>query len=544
MKKILSLLIVFCVISGMFGVVGCGNEIEIDQTKTQLYIGNYNGGIGTEWLKVLGAAFEESVKDESFQSGRQGVQIIVDNGKDQYVGEQVLSAMQSARQDVFFTQDIDYEYAAKNGYFADITDIVTEKFDTVDLGDGIKTYSIEDKMSDLSRDFFKIDGKYYALEYISAIRGIIFDVDLFCSKRLYFLKNGTINGSIDSPDDELAPGPDGIENTFDDGLPETWEQFKKLMAEMIRRGVTPFTWSGLYTYPREALFSTIWASYEGYNDYTLNNTFHGTTTGGVSIDETTAWKLAGQNGKLAAATAIYDIVSNPKNYSEKAFKTSQTHTGAEEEFLFSTTTSNPIAMLLEGAYWENEASGVFNDMVSFNGPQYARENRRFSYLPIPKFVGTDGVPDQVNQAATVSTDGMFLTFINAYTKKMELAKRFLQFIHSNEMLSKFNSITGVTKSFRYVMTKQDYEQMSYYQKTVYDIYRSSDVVNGQLVTARKRKENKSYFNYWSFQIKMSNGMVYTDPFVAFRDSIKEGGSLTAADWYGSYLNNYNSNTWK
>ena len=54
---------------------------KIDETKTQLYVFNFSGGYGTEWVANAKAKFEELNKDVSWQEGKTGVQIIIDNQK-------------------------------------------------------------------------------------------------------------------------------------------------------------------------------------------------------------------------------------------------------------------------------------------------------------------------------------------------------------------------------------------------------------------------------------------------------------------------------
>lgn len=70
------------------------------------------------------------------EDGKLGVEVIVDPGTDNYTGTTIVSTMPSNRQDIYFTQNVTYSYAVQQGVLADITDIVTEKFDTVDLGEG------------------------------------------------------------------------------------------------------------------------------------------------------------------------------------------------------------------------------------------------------------------------------------------------------------------------------------------------------------------------------------------------------------------------
>ena len=66
----------FLSISLLVVTAGCGarSTVEIDSSKTTLTVGNWNGGVGTEWLESAIKKFEEKYKDVSFEEGKKGVQ--------------------------------------------------------------------------------------------------------------------------------------------------------------------------------------------------------------------------------------------------------------------------------------------------------------------------------------------------------------------------------------------------------------------------------------------------------------------------------------
>ena len=75
-KGLITVLAAAMAIASMTTLVGCGPRGEqIDATKTQLHVSNYDGGFGTEWLYAAKDRFTELVKDVSFESGKTGVQI-------------------------------------------------------------------------------------------------------------------------------------------------------------------------------------------------------------------------------------------------------------------------------------------------------------------------------------------------------------------------------------------------------------------------------------------------------------------------------------
>lgn len=533
-KIIVAVSVMLFVFLPFLSACGPDETIIIDETKTQLYAGVYDGGFGREWLFELGSRFEEKYADVSFEPGKKGVQVVYDGNKDQFVGESVLTAAKFNRQDLYFTQDTNYYDGISRGVFADITDIVTEKFDTVDFGDGSKVYSIEDKIPGDVKDYLNKDGKYYALQYASPVASLIYDVDLFCKKKLYFLEDGTINGSIDNPNQQLLNG---------NGLPATWPQFKQLMDEMVKRNLLPFTWCGQYAYQRNSFYLQLWANYEGYNDYVVNATFNGELKDGRVIDESNAYLLAESHGRRAALQACYDIVSNDKYFSSDAFKTTQSHTYAQEEFIYSTVTSKPIAMFIEGMFWETEAKGVFADMA-MDGDEYSQNVRRFAAMPIPRFVGMPGIADQTSDENVFVAYGNSICFVNAHSSKLELAKSFLQFFHSNESMSKFNSMTGTIMNLKYKMSESDYNAMTYFQKSVYDQF---DNGGRKVVTpytgqsghqSTFRVKNNAYFTYWTGNPILINQMAYAEPLKSFYVN-----KFSVDQWWDSFSQLYNKDTW-
>ena len=71
-----------------FGVTACGGrqgeyDEGVDTDRMQLYVSNYDGGFGTDWLRDVKAAFEAEYADVSFDGGKTtGIQIMIDPNKD------------------------------------------------------------------------------------------------------------------------------------------------------------------------------------------------------------------------------------------------------------------------------------------------------------------------------------------------------------------------------------------------------------------------------------------------------------------------------
>ena len=95
------------------GAVGCatpagpggGTSVEAtDATRTQLYVFNFDGGYGSEWLAKAKARYEALHAEDVYEEGKKGVQIIVTNTKTGREG----AAIRHNTEEIYFTEAIQY----------------------------------------------------------------------------------------------------------------------------------------------------------------------------------------------------------------------------------------------------------------------------------------------------------------------------------------------------------------------------------------------------------------------------------------------------
>jgi len=489
MKNAYRKLVVFPVLVGAVTCVSScirrGEDEKIDSSKTQLFIANMNGGYGYQWLEAAKQRFETKFADYAGENGKKGVQIIVDNSKEN--GTYVLDTMSSSRDEIYFSENIYYNDFVSSGKVLDITDIVTEK-----LTEYGESKSIADKLTKQQKDYFEVNGKYYGLPHYEGIYGIVYDVDLFDENSLYFSvnKDNGNEGFVVSKDDTKSTGPDGISGTYDDGLPATYDDFYALCNRMTTLGIKPISWTGQYQKYVTNLCTALQVSAEGLDQMMLNWTLDGEATNLVSsIDETTGqvtlseptritnsngYLLSKQAGKYYALKFIEQIIQNNWYY-DLSFNNSQSHIGAQEDFLYGRFSSkkDTIGMLIEGSWWENEADGIFSDMsVKYSENKAGRHARRFGYLPLPK------APGQELGKATYIDYLLSAAFINSNiaSNKIDLAKKFLQFVNTDESLIEFTKITSATKALQYEIPEADMSSLSYFAKNLINIKKTSEIV--------------------------------------------------------------------
>jgi hypothetical protein len=557
MKKIYQVTLLFLMI---FMLIACEVEVlpddqkpideNINEDATQLFVGNLLGGYGEGWLRSAKAKFEKEFEDYSFEPNKKGVQVIIDSHRHTYKGDVLASKITGLKQEVFFTESVQYYEFVNQNRLADISDIVKEE-----LTNYGESRSIEDKLSTQQKDFLTAkDGKYYALPFYEAYSGINYDIDLFVEKRFYFSaqNNNGNNGFIMSNDEKKSNGPDGISGTYDDGLPATYDEFLKLLDYMANKGVTPLIWTGQYQEYVNKFAAALAVDADGFDNSYMSYSFDGSLStivdsidakGVVSYKPKTNINLDNgyltfqTSGRYYALKLIDSIVKNSKFYSNNAFNNSISHIGAQETFLYSKYFSNsPIAMLIEGSYWENEATGIFNDMMSQGlGDEASKYNRNFGFMPYPKPTSS-----QVGEPITLLDFNYSMAFINGNVNetKLAVAKAFLQFIHTDKLLADFTIQTNTPKPYDYSITDDQKGQLSTYGKSLIYLHENGQVLYPYHYNRVYVQDPGNLNTTQTFQGSI-NGTPYNLPSLA----LKENRDVDATNYFWSIANKYNKKWW-
>ena len=487
--------------------VACGDQggIDIDPEKTQLYIGNYDGGMGHVWLDHLVKGFEEKYATTSFEKDKTGVQIIVENSKD-LGGATLISTMSSKKNELYFTESAVYYEFINAGLLLDITDVLT----TPQADDGNKT--IESKMNDVQQAYFKTEeDKYYAVPHYAGYTGIIYDIDLFNEKELFIAKNGAPSEKLQdggsfkmyrftNAEGEKSAGPDGKYGTTDDGLPATYDEFFKLCDEMVKKQVTPFVYTGQYPTYTNWFLTALQADYEGpeelsailnldgstakdilkiqksangqYTDDRSGDKFNIVEAGDVELTNQNGYMMFAQKGKLEALRFMERVFSNPSYYYNSCIGSTFSHRAAQSAFLLNgigTSAEQPIAFLLDGIWWEEEATADFEYAAAKFGSQYSKANRNIGLMPLPK-----ADESKIGEGVTVMDLNKTTIFISSKIakKKVELAKMFLAYSCSDEALRDFTTTTYCPKALTYDMG-DDYDNLNSYGKNIWNVYKDA-----------------------------------------------------------------------
>ena len=461
MKKLISTVLAGTFISAsLVGLVGCRLENPnniIDADKVQLYVANYNGGIGDKWLYSVKERFEEEYSDYQLD-GKTGVQVILDSDKD-CGGKTLSGTIGGDPNEVYFTQQVNYEQFVGDGLIRDITGLVTAQ----NAEDGNK--KIVDKFYDSDKENLSVDGKYYAIPHYEFYVGLTYDAYMFESEKLYFADTIAADGTRDfiiNKNTKKSCGPDGKYNTYDDGLPSSYQEFYKMLDKVKTKGYA-MVFSGEQTHYSHMLPTALYANYVGVDGVNVNlnfnsngkeleviKSFSGTkpniTKEVISEENGNQYLINNQAGIYYGLELAAKIFGDPSYYYPDSASGSFSFISAQEAFLESGLSGGKrIAMFIDGSYWYNEAVSygtvdrIAEDYVLFATQKDPR------FMPLPRQYS--GTVTEGNGATPVLVDGASsYAFINATTKpeKVDLAEKFLAFCYTDEELINFTKNSGGT----------------------------------------------------------------------------------------------------
>lgn len=468
-KKALCLLIALVLSTGTLSLFGCGGgkeEEKVDETKTQIYVGNQNYGFGDAWLKSAIKKFEEANADVSFEDGKTGVQIFYTNGS-AFGSNTLLQTIKTQGCDIFFGENTQYYDFISGGAMLDITDIVTEKLTKYG-----ESRSIADKLNGAYSSYLKTaerkdsSGKvvvkencYYALPNYECSYMLTYNKTYFDENSYFFDAFGNICKK--STDDGLSAGPDGIPDNYDDGLPATFEQFFELCARIDDDGGIPICWPGTIDSYKNVYITSLLAGIEGKAQYELGFNFNGTKAThlvkvdgsgnpvfsdgkpvldeATAIDEANGYKIFRQAGKYYAIKFFEDIIDNDYYCGEN-----RNHLDNQMDFIRSNYEGSKIAMLFDGNYWTNEAEEAIDSIVNGGfGASSANEVKdNFAVMPFPRPNATEFTG---KNSYSIGANDLAFIYAEIPVNRVKAAKAFFQYLYTDEALKDYTSIVGAAR---------------------------------------------------------------------------------------------------
>lgn len=582
MKKIYKLLaVLFGVTFLMSGLAGCnrgdGDVQRVDSQKTQLYVKYYSGGLGNAWLDQCMADFETKFADYSFEEGKRGIQFMKDFEK---ITIQVDLVAGNPSQ-LFIMEGSDYNEFVSKGVLMDLTDIVTSP--AVTGPDQKESETISSKISAERQSYYNVgtasEPAYYGIPFYESSLSAIYNVDLFDEQGWYlradadtenmtyedlqsyekvyslFVRPGSDAARSAGPDGKTAAA--GEAYGYDDGLPATYKDFQALLTCIVSSSVYPFIWNGYSTDYLTSFALEAWANNSGCDEIKLSLTMgesgkssltlvdlNGDGTikkengepvlrSSTEITEDNGYLLHLQEGKLDALSLVKMMIG--AGYYGDSFSPSFSHRMAQGYFINGYekgTVDKPIAMLIDGSWWNSEAR---TDYTSEN----ERMTKRFATLPLPSPEKRESGEEVRNVKISERSSWMFIKK-NCDPAALKAAKMFMSYLQSDEALNTFSVNTDMLRAMDYEVTEQNLNKMSYYGRDNYRLSRAetTDWVDWvPMSDATKSNPSLVEANVWGF----SNGSI-SNPFIYFA----ENRSATVEDYFLDIYNYYcgdNGSNW-
>lgn len=474
--------------------------------KQRITFSVYNGGTGTQWIEDMA---------DIWNKNNDKYHITIRPEKIDYL----LTELQTTpTADAYYTANANYYSAVKGGLIEDLSDILTRKMegDTKTIGEKFEARPAWYK------DWKKIgtnDGKgMYLLPYADMFNGISFDYDLFRDRGWLIPADGNdeqvladltaqgiqynlsptanvpeilCNGYTgelahfyyDVNEQIMCAGKDGLYGTYDDGQPTTEAEWNTMLAK-ISADAKVFLWSGMYDAYVNMTFEAVMAQYSGLDAFNAWITFDSngkevTMTDGtkkvITIDN--GYEVYGLDGYKRAFEFMNKYFNNSL-YNHPKCKSNITHLEAQNLYLlgFYEQADNPLtAMLLDGAWWENEARAMFEALAESGETDRGYGKRDYRYMLLPKLDGQKGIDGAGNGSVlTIQNSGTVMVPKMADKEKLSAVKDFIAYTMSDANLRKFTVQTGVVNPYYYELTAEDRDNMTPLANATWDIYHDTN----------------------------------------------------------------------
>lgn len=555
-KNVLKPIILAGLTIGAVSLAGCGRGSggDLDETKLNLFLYHYQGGMGNKWLYNNIEKYEKLHAKDKY-GDKTGVHIVVDESttRPNSVG------IKTEKYSLYFYEELDFNSFYDSDSLEEITDVVNSN-------PYEPSKSIASKLTETQQNYFGVgDGankKYYAVPYYSTTTGITYNKTIFDENDFYFKAGYETETGLEakfSCSSEKSAGPNGIAGDYDDGLPVTYQDFYDLCDYMKSCQIVPFTCYEKndqdYT---SFLLSALAASHEGAKENIVNYTMDGEITvaemegegvafnadGTVKTSKVTVdpsyngtgtsngYNVQRSFGKYYALSFMRKLVDEwDKGWSASVVSANNSQFDVQNWFIDSQFGTNPatdwqkgkpIGMMIEGNWWYSEATAHINGLS-----ERQKSQLDYGWMPLPRANRTDA-----NTKLTYLDTAGSMSFVNKSRPELEkqVAKDFLAFTCTDESLNDFTACTNGVMAYKYELTDEVRNKLSSFGKSMMNIYELSDKVYPVSRNAQFRAKLSST----SVSRRWSTKSATTWPITEF----KKDPNLTASEYLYKMYKNY------
>ncbi len=448
--KLLALVLAMTMLLSMAACGGGGEQSGDNSGKTVINLSYYTGEFGDDWIKNL--AQEWNATNDKFQ--------VVPKGNLNLSGTVIADIKSGTTNDIVVSEDCNFNTIFAPEYLEDLTDLLgtTAPGDSKTIGDKIANKTVW-------MDMATRNGATYMVPYNISPTGLIFDYERFLESGWLFDKDGKLGGS-----NGVHPGKDGVEGTYDDGQPQTMDQFKAMCEKIRNTGTEVFLYMGAkaseylnnvaYAYLAQILgedgFTTFYKHESGGKEVELMD---GTKTV-ITIED--GYKSYQMKGIDEMAKFVSEYLCN-RNYvsdatlNDVALTVDASHT----KFLM-----KEAAFIVEGNWFENGSRQLIESMSKYDPDAKAYGEADYRYMLVP-------ASQEGRSVIHSQTGGGIIVPKQEDPEKLAAIKDFLAFMLSDANMGKVTRDTGMIWNYDYDISAEDQAAMTKFTKNAYAMVHDS-----------------------------------------------------------------------
>ncbi len=447
-KNVCKLLALALVLAMALSMAACGGGEGGTSAsgKTVINLSYYTGEFGDDWIKDL--AQQWNAANDKYE--------IKPNGNLNLSGTVIADIKSGTKNDIVISEDCNFNTIFSDEYLEDLTDVmnITAPGDSVAIGDKIAN-------KDVWMDMASKNGATYMLPYNISPTGLIFDYERFQENGWLFDKDGKLGGT-----NGVHPGKDGVEGTYDDGQPQTMDQFKAMCEKIRNSGTEVFLYMGAKApeYLNNVAFAYL-ASVLGEEDFKIFYThdsqgkemelFDGTKTA-FTIED--GYKSLQMKGVDDMVKFVSEYLTNRNYVSEATLNdVALTVDASHTQFLM-----EEAAFIVEGNWWENGARQLIESLSKYDPDAKAYGEADYRYMLVPA--------SQTGRTVIHSqTGGGIVVPKQSDPEKLAAIKDYLAFMLSDTNMGKVTKDAGMIWNYSYNISAEDQAAMTRFTKNTYSM---------------------------------------------------------------------------
>ena len=422
--------------------------------KTKLTANVYFGEYGFEWLKRLSA--EWSNTNDNYW-------IDVDYSMDLSAAH-VKKIEAGDKADIYFTEDPNFQ-TIFGEYLEDLSDVLEMK------PEGTRTIGEKIKNLDEWKKVASKDGAVYMLPNTLSPLGLIYDHGRFQA-------NGWLCTDASG---NLTVGKDGVAGTYDDGQPQTWQEFNTMLGKITRSSVSNdvFCYMGAKNpgYVNNILYAYL-AQYLGEEQYSwfIEKDSHGNTVKLLDGTETVigiddGYKFFSIDGMDKMSKFMQDYIMNPLYVTDRTLTDSSFGVN-ESHVAFISDGDYAPAFLMEGNWWEFGSYRDFEANADYGGAGFGENDYRYMLLPV-----IEGQKTPEDQSVIFSQTGGCIAVTKSNDAKRTAAlKDFICYVLRDDTMESVTKETGAIWNYNYTISEAGKEELTPFIRNTYEMMNDTDHV--------------------------------------------------------------------